>query len=160
MGPGLFIKAVMQGSFSLMVFGWAQIVMDVQPLIAIVTGEGNLHGFSHTYFGATLIAIASAITGKFISEFGLKIIGIYRQSGIKKIKWLVVFVSSFIGTYSHVALDSIMHIDVEPLYPLSQINVLYGFMSVSSLHQLCLYSGAVGTLIYFSMQYWIKICEN
>jgi hypothetical protein len=33
MGPGILIKALLQGSFSLMVFGWAQIVMDIQPLI-------------------------------------------------------------------------------------------------------------------------------
>ena len=33
MGPGIAVKAVLQGSFSLMVFGWAQIVMDIQPLV-------------------------------------------------------------------------------------------------------------------------------
>jgi len=39
LGPGIAIKAVMQGSFSLMVFGWAQIVMDVQPLVVMITGQ-------------------------------------------------------------------------------------------------------------------------
>ena len=32
MGPGILIKSLLQGAFSLMVFGWAQIVMDIQPL--------------------------------------------------------------------------------------------------------------------------------
>ena len=57
MGPGIFVKAILQGSFSLMIFGWTQIVMDIQPLIVMITGEGHLHGFTHTYVGAVLIAI-------------------------------------------------------------------------------------------------------
>ena len=56
MGPGIAIKALMGGSFSLMIFGWTQIVMDIQPLLVLISGEGHLHGFSHTYIGATLIA--------------------------------------------------------------------------------------------------------
>ena len=63
MGPGILIKALLQGSFSLMVFGWAQILMDIQPLLVIITSKGQLHGFSHTYIGASLIAIAAALTG-------------------------------------------------------------------------------------------------
>ena len=55
MGPGILIKALLQGSFSLMVFGWAQILMDIQPLVALITSKGQLHGFSHTYIGASLI---------------------------------------------------------------------------------------------------------
>ena len=42
--------------------------MDLQPLLVIITGKGNLHGFSHTYVGATLIAFISAFTGKWIYE--------------------------------------------------------------------------------------------
>jgi len=54
-----------------MVFGWAQIVMDIQPLVVILTGEGHLHGFSHTYVGAALLAVVAAVTGKYLSEIGL-----------------------------------------------------------------------------------------
>lgn len=50
--PGIFIKAILQSSFSFMVFGWTQIIMDIQPLVVLITGEGHLHGFTHTYVGA------------------------------------------------------------------------------------------------------------
>lgn len=46
MGPGIAIKAVLRGSFGLMVFGWTQILMDIQPLIVLISGQGQLHGFS------------------------------------------------------------------------------------------------------------------
>ena len=75
MGPGILVKALLQGNFSLMVYGWTQIIMDIQPLIVLLNGEGHLHGFSHTYIGATLIGLGSALTGKYAAEFGLRFIG-------------------------------------------------------------------------------------
>ena len=71
MGPGILIKSLLQGSFSLMVFGWTQIVMDIQPLLVIISGEGHMHGFTHTFVGATLIALFSALSGKYLSEWAL-----------------------------------------------------------------------------------------
>nr|WP_237457370.1 zinc dependent phospholipase C family protein [Pseudomaricurvus sp. HS19] len=151
MGPGIAIKAVLQGSFSLMVFGWAQIVMDIQPLMMMITGEGHLHGFSHTYVGATLLALFSALTGKYLSEMGLFMLGLNRQWQVK-IAWWVTFVSAFIGTYTHVLLDSVMHYDVEPFYPFSTINQFQGLISIESLHKMCISGGAVGGVLYFAVQ--------
>ncbi|MEL0585804.1 MAG: metal-dependent hydrolase [Candidatus Thiodiazotropha sp. (ex. Lucinoma kazani)] len=153
MGPGVLVKALLQGSFSLMVFGWAQIVMDVQPLFVLITGDGHLHGLSHTYVGATLLAIFSALTGKYMSELGLKILRISDKDNPIKIGWWVSFISAFIGTYSHVLLDSIMHSDIEPYYPLSQENGLLGLVTVPQLHQFCVYSAVVGVIFYYSVQY-------
>ena len=153
MGPGILVKAILQGSFSLMVFGWAQIVMDIQPLFVLITGNGQLHGFSHTYIGATLLAVFSALSGKYLSEIGLKLLGISRKGNPIKIRWWISFLSAFIGTYSHVALDSIMHSDVDPYYPLPKENGLLALINVHQLHQLCIYSAMVGAMIYYSVQY-------
>ena len=155
MGPGILVKGLMQGSFSLMAFGWTQIVMDIQPLIVLITGEGHLHGFSHTYIGATFLAIISAVTGKYLSQLGLWIFRItasYRTS----IPWAVVLTSAFIGSYSHVLLDSIMHADVQPFYPLTLHNSFQGIITASALHNLCLYSGLIGAGIYYYMSWKSK----
>lgn len=154
MGPGIAIKAVLQGSFSLMVFGWSQIVMDIQPLVVMITGEGHLHGFSHTYVGATLLAVLSALTGKYLSELGLYILGLNSDWQLK-IAWWIAFLSAFIGTYTHVLLDSIMHSDVRPLYPFTTNNELQGWLSIASLHKLCLYSAIAGGIVYFAVQ-WVR----
>ena len=146
MGPGLLIKAVLQGAFSLMVFGWAQIVMDIQPLVVILTGEGHLHGFTHTWIGASLLGIASALSGKYLSEFGLRLIGCRR---FVPIRWPVAVLSAFVGTFSHVLLDGIMHADVEPFWPLTRDNGLLGLVSVRAMHWFCLGSGVVGAVLYF-----------
>ena len=153
MGVGIFIKALLQSSFSLMIFGWAQIIMDIQPLIVMITGEGHLHGFSHTYIGATLLAVFSAISGKHFSEWGLLFLGISKKDNPINIRWKIVFVSAFIGTISHVLLDSVMHFDVEPFFPFTLENTLYGLLTIEQIHKLCLYSGLIGAGLYYFIQF-------
>lgn len=153
MGPGIFIKSLLRGSFSLMVFGWTQIIMDIQPLIVLISGEGHLHGFSHTYIGASLIAVLAAITGKYLSELGLEILQISKQENPIRIRWWVVFLSAFIGSFSHVLLDSLMHVDIEPLFPFTLDNQFLGLISVPMLHKICLYSGIVGAAIFYGVSW-------
>ena len=153
MGPGLLVKALLQGSFSLMVFGWAQIIMDIQPLVVLLTDKGHLHGFSHTYIGATLIGVGSALTGKYAAEFGLRLIG---QARYLPISWPVAITSALIGSFSHVLLDSVMHTDVEPFSPFTLDNPFLGFISVEALHKFCLYSGLLGVGLYFAVSHWLS----
>ena len=152
MGPGILFKALLQGSFSLLVFGWSQIVMDMQPLLVLLSGEGHLHGFSHTYIGATLLAAFSAVTGKYLAQIGLNMLRTPQQARVN-IPWWVVVLSATLGTFSQVLLDSIMHADVQPFYPLTLDNPFLSFISVSALHQVCLYSGYVGAILYGYL-YW------
>lgn len=156
MGPGILIKSILQSSFSLMVFGWTQIVMDIQPLIVLISGEGHLHGFTHTYVGAILIAIFAAFTGKYLSELGLKLLNISTKDNLISIKWSVVFLSAFIGSFSHVLFDSIMHADVEPFFPITLNNQFLGLISVSMLYKVCMYSGLIGAAIYFGINWKLK----
>jgi hypothetical protein len=160
MGPGILIKSVLHGFFSLIIFGWAQILMDLQPLLVIITGKGNLHGFSHTYIGATLIALVSAFTGKWVYEIIMKFIKKdfteYQKKLFdvpKKLTVGVCILSSLLGTYSHVILDSIMHADVEPLYPVNLENEFHLFISIESLYKICIYTGIIGSMIYFAIRY-------
>ncbi len=122
--------------------------MDIQPLIVMLTGQGHLHGFTHTYIGAALITVFAGLTGKPLSELGLALLRI-TAIGRPNIPWWVSFLSAFIGSFSHVLLDSIMHSDVEPLFPFTQANALLGLISVAALHKLCLYSGLVGAAVYY-----------
>lgn len=143
MGPGLFIKGLFQGAFSLVVFGWAQIVMDIQPLIVLVTGEGHLHGFSHTYVGATLLAVFSTLSGKYLGEWGLRFLHFKEVF----LRWWVVALSAFVGTYSHVLLDSLMHADLQPFYPFNLDNPFLRLVSVATLHKICIFSGLIGGIV-------------
>lgn len=58
---------------------------------------------------------------------------------------------AFVGTYSHVFLDSIMHSDMQPLAPLSEANGLLHVISVEGLHLLCGLAGVLGALLMFAL---------
>jgi hypothetical protein len=63
--------------------------MGIQPLIVLIMNEGYLHGFSHTYLGATLLAIFATLSGKHFSEFGLRVIDIADKAKPIKIGWII-----------------------------------------------------------------------
>ena len=149
MGPGFAIKSILKNNFSLMVFGWSQIVIDIHPLFVILSDRGTVHGFTHTYLGATLIALFCALSGKYLGELGLKIM---RKKEYLPINWNVAFISAFIGTYSHVFLDSIMHYDVIPFNPFWKPNILFSIVSVNMLYIFCLASGLIGIVIYYLIE--------
>lgn len=87
MGSGIVAKATLKNSFSLMVFGWSQIGIDIRPRVVMLTNKGELHGFSHTFLGATLIGLFGGLTGKHLGEFGLRFI---RASEYLPISWRVL----------------------------------------------------------------------
>jgi membrane-bound metal-dependent hydrolase YbcI (DUF457 family) len=148
MGPGLAVKAVMQRRFSLLVFGWSQVAIDLQPLVAMTTGRVELHGFSHTLVGATLIGLLCGATGKHLGEWGLRVL---REPRHLPIRWRVSFGSAFIGTYSHVLIDSVMHVDVLPFAPFSLTRPLHAAISIDALHVLCLATAVVGGLVWWAL---------
>ena len=69
MGPGLAIKAVGGRHVSLLVFGFSQVAIDIEPLVRIIRGDAVLHGFTHTYLGATLVALLAAAIGRPVGRF-------------------------------------------------------------------------------------------
>ncbi|MGF1688022.1 metal-dependent hydrolase [Photobacterium japonica] len=153
MGPALIVKAAAGTAFSLTVFGWSQIVMDIQPLVVILTQEGDLHGISHTLLGALILGLFAAVTGKYLSTWGLILIKWRRYLPIR---WKTAFISAYIGTFSHVLLDSIMHVDVSPFAPFSAANPLYGLISISWLHTLCFSTGMLGAVVFVGREMWVQ----
>ena len=143
LGPGLAFKAVGGKHFSFMVFGGAQVLIDIEPLVGIVQGWPILHGVTHNVLGALIIGLVAGAVGKPISEFVLRLLRIPHHPII----WPVAFLSAFVGTYSHIALDAVMHRDMEPFWPLAEGDPLLGMMSVEGLHVLCLAAGLLGLLV-------------
>lgn len=154
MGPGTAIKAVTGRHFSLTVFGYSQVLIDLEPLVRILRHDAVLHGFSHTYLGALLLAGIAAITGKPFCSWMLRSWNASAQQARSSwacvradISWQVAWGSALTGTLSHVWLDSFMHYDMHPWLPLSQDNGLLGLIPVLWLHLFCLLGGIIGLTI-------------
>jgi len=145
-GPGAAIKAVVPASFSLGIFCFAQVVMDLESGYHLLLGDYPVHRFLHTYLGATLVAPVCAIGGKYSCEYLLRGIQTWGLRLGTEISWPAAFLSAFLGTESHVLLDSIMHSDVVPFSPWSHANPFLHVIGLGTLHLLCLILGAIGLI--------------
>ncbi|ODA36362.1 metal-dependent hydrolase [Planctopirus hydrillae] len=151
MGPGLLWKGLQPAGLSLMTFGLAQVLIDLEPLYVLKTGKdflgvpGHLHGISHTILGATVIGVVAGAFGRPLTHLGLRLLG---QSQFIPVRWGVIWWSAFFGTYSHLLLDAVMHRDVEPFVPISRWNPLVGLVDVGTLHRFCIITALAGMLLY------------
>ena len=68
--------------------------------------------------------------------------------GSGRISWPAALSGAFLGAYTHVALDSIMHFDMAPLAPISSANPLLRLVPVGWLHVFCIASGLFGAVFW------------
>ena len=152
LGPGAAMKAVGGRHFSFMVFGGAQVLMDIEPLVRIIADSHILHGPSHSVPGALLVGAVAALTGKPVSEFVLRLLRIAHQP----ISWLASCMGAFLGTFSHVFLDAIMHGDTQPWWPFSGANPFLGLVSLRTLHLACL----AGVALWLVVDTWRRFRQG
>ncbi len=95
------LKAAVPRHFSVIVFGGTQIAMDIEPLIRSCLGHDELHAVTHNPLAACLIAAACAFAWRFLE----------RWRGWTPQSRLMLWLSAFYGTLSHILLDSLYHID-------------------------------------------------
>jgi hypothetical protein len=141
LGPGAFFKGIGGGHFSFMVFGGAQVLMDIEPLIGIIQNKPTLHGYTHTLAGALVIGLAAAALGKPVSNAVLRLLK------AMPITWTASFAGALVGTFSHVLFDAVMHADMHPWWPLAQGNGLLGIIPLDALHWTCLGLGVLGMIV-------------
>jgi hypothetical protein len=161
MGPGVVLKAALGRHFSLTVFGCAQVAMDLEPLLRMLRGDLAPHGLSHTYFGAVVIGCVSLFVGRAAGNWllrfwsrtpGRPLLEWLRGPGV--ISWPAAATGAFIGTFSHVLFDSVMHAEMHPFWPFAEGNSLVGLVSMEALHLSLLAAGFMG-VIGLAVRYWV-----
>lgn len=157
MGPAAALKAAAPRHLSFTVFGFSQVLIDLEPLYYILRHEAIVHRFFHTYVGATLVGLAAVVLGRPVCQWllwlALRLWHGKRQApdatrAASRISLGAAVAGAFAGVYSHVVLDSIMHADIRPFAPFSQANPLFRVLSLGALHQLCLGAGILGLVVF------------
>lgn len=97
---------------SLKAFVVVNILIDLEPVSVIFFGMDRLgyalHQGVHTFGGVTLMAVVTLLAGL----------------GCRG-KWRPWLYGAFLGAYSHIFLDSLVHSDVEPFAPIMSGNPLF-----------------------------------
>ncbi|MDR4485313.1 MAG: DUF4184 family protein [Nitrospirales bacterium] len=144
-GPGTAVKAVVPNLFSLTAFIGANVLIDVEPFYYMLTNQYPVHRFFHTYVGATVITLVVILVilllKRLVTTFSSNPLWAQRE-----LKFLPVLIGAALGGYSHIVLDSIMHIDIRPLAPFSDGNTLFRVISLPKLHLFCLILGGLGVV--------------
>jgi hypothetical protein len=152
-GPGVLFKSTAPTRFSWTMFALSNMVIDLEPVVSYLFTGDPIHSYAHTYLGAALVAILTGYLGRAPCERCLRFWN-SRMSPAQG-RWLGVdpeipvrtaLISALIGTWSHIALDSIMHADIRPWWPLSEDNSLRGVIDLSMLHLLCVAVGVWGLM--------------
>ncbi len=153
-GPAAVVKAAAPKYFSFAVFGFTQVVIDMEPAYYMAQGLWPIHRFFHSYLGATLVAVFAVVVGKPLSE--LLIRWWNRRLSSRQRDWLGIQArisvtaavsGALFGAYSHVLLDSVMHPDLRPFAPWSNSNGLLHFISLGQLNALCAGLGVGGGIM-------------
>jgi membrane-bound metal-dependent hydrolase YbcI (DUF457 family) len=145
-GLGTAIHAIAPKHVSFLTFCSANVLIDIEPLYYIVTGQYPLHRFFHTYIGATIIMIATVL----IFFVGLKLSSLVRLPNLfqwQSLNPISIWLGAVAGSYSHIVFDSVMHSDIAPLSPFSEVNVLYQLVPLSELHLFCVFAAVSGLVI-------------
>lgn len=166
MGAALIVKPGFNRNFSVITFGLAQVAMDIEPGVGMLIGADVLHGPTHTILGALVIAylvmrIAPSVCNYLLRRWN-------KEVTHHRLPWLVqsettsriaVTAGAFLGTLSHVVLDSLMHHDIHPLSPFSKANPLMDLVSHGGVYQMCAIAGVVGAVAWVLMQWFRRSAQ-
>tara|TARA_B100000767_G_scaffold255223_1_gene261234 strand:- start:182 stop:697 length:516 start_codon:yes stop_codon:yes gene_type:complete len=156
---GFAVKSIFNKHFSWSIFALTNIIIDVEVIYYILTiGEAS-HKFFHTLIGSSIVALSCAIIGIPICERLLKFWNknLQNEKSLEKLKWLSTdtnitifssFTGAFVGAYSHIILDSLMHFDVKPFEPFFS-KTFVGIISSDLLHILLVGLFVFGSIVFF-----------
>jgi membrane-bound metal-dependent hydrolase YbcI (DUF457 family) len=144
-GPGAAIHALAPRHVSFLAFCTTNVLIDVESLYNLINRRNQVHAFFHTYVGATIVIATTVVLFYFFKWFARKF-WFPNILGWQDLSARQVVIGAALGGYSHVALDSVMHLDIRPLAPMSDANALLSIVSLSKLHWACIALGLAGML--------------
>ena len=154
LGPALITKPVLRKYFSLGIFTVVQILIDLETMWNIIRGELRLHTFLHTFLGALVVSLAVIVPGKYLLSWCYGVVGRFlKQTEVLRgrldkelasITWAGAVSGAIIGGVTHVLFDSIVHRDMHPFAPFSELNPFLLPDSFDVVHILFLLAGIVG----------------
>lgn len=156
-GPGLLLKAIFEKSFWFSSFVLANVLIDLEVLHNLAYGRLPLHGILHTYLAGTVIGLFSGVMMAVIGLGLAQVVSlrIFRLHQLLRQSWkrtlLLSMIGGLAGGISHILLDSLMHRDMQPFWPLQFANTLAGSVGVGALHAVLALMGLLGgVLLLFS----------
>ena len=145
-GPGVALQASAPRHVSFLAFFSANVLIDLESFINFTYGFEPVHAFFHTYVGASIVIafICAAFAGLRALAKRVRLPNLFDWQALSMRQ---VLMGAALGAYSHIAIDSFMHFDMQPFSPFAPGNPFAGKVSVDTLQYACLAVGALGLLV-------------
>lgn len=145
-GPAILIGLLFLKKIDFPTFIAANVMIDWRAfLVFFGLWDGPLHGWVHTYLGATLMAILLGTVMIYVRPLIDK--ELKEMNIVQKISKKKIFLASFLGAFIHVTLDAIHHPLMQPFAPFNW-RPLYGIFSTAELRAFTFFCLLAGTGIY------------
>jgi hypothetical protein len=130
-----------------LVFILANVIIDIEPLLVIVFNFSYpLHGYAHTFIGASILGGIWGIAAYQFKIIFEKILKILKLPPIFSMKQYII--SGISGAWLHVLFDAPLYTDIKPFYPI-KINPLYGLISNTLMYKMCSLLFIPAVILYF-----------
>ena len=156
LGPAVLMGFILLGYLDLPTFIVASVLVDLEPLAVLVFGlPGPLHGFFHSFLGASVAAVLLAVVVSrvrgslgFLDGF----LGPGERRGPRGF-----LVAALLGTWSHVLLDAPLYGEMRPFYPFGG-NPFLGVDLYLGLgvYRFCFLSGVAGVALFVFRFLWAR----
>jgi hypothetical protein len=145
LGPGLLLKGLAPDRVSLAAFVLANVVIDAESLVNLLAGRSPVHATLHTLAGAVIVGAAC----------GALVAGVGRRRASASAEWRAgpALAGGLLGGLGQTALDAVMHADLRPFQPVTDVNPLWGGVDLHLLHLACVVAGAIG-LAVLGVRWW------
>ena len=163
MGAGLVAKAALGHRISIVSFGLAQVLIDIEPGVRMIRDDDVLHGISHTLWGAIVVGVVAALLAPWLIRM---IVGRYNTEVAHYgfTRWIypesvsapAVWLGAFLGTFSHLVLDGLMHADMAPFAPLMSANPLLDVVAHDDVYGIMTVCAAVGATLWM-IRWWLSV---
>ena len=146
LGPALLISLLLFSHLDFVSFMVSSVVVDVEPLCILVFRlHIPLHGFFHTYLGATILSTLTAVGVYFLRSWLSKVLEWFKIK--QKPSFKKMLYTSILGAYFHIFLDSFLYAEMELFYPLPG-NPFLGVLGFGAVYEFCTVSFILGFILY------------
>jgi membrane-bound metal-dependent hydrolase YbcI (DUF457 family) len=148
LGPGLLAGLLLLSYIDFPTFVIASVIIDVEPILVLTLDLNSpLHGFFHSFVGGTLVALLLAAVLSKVRAGLSPLLSFFKLE--QKSSFKTILLASLSGLYFHIVLDSWMHLDIQPFYPL-KFNPFLGSSALPGLRAyiLCVWCFIGAAVIY------------
>lgn len=150
-GAGLLAKGLLPRRVSFVGFCLTQVAIDCESGYFLFRGEWPAHRFFHTVLGASLLCLGTCLL--LMPLVSLVPSRLAKTADVDLSRWLalsapltwsVLLATALLGVLGHIIPDGIMHSDIQPFSPFTELNPMHELIPVGALHIALVIAGGIG----------------